>query len=33
VGKKTLEDGAVDVRDRVTGEEHRVAAADIAQIG
>ena len=26
VGKKTLEDGAVDVRDRATGEERRVAA-------
>jgi prolyl-tRNA synthetase len=23
VGRKTLEDGAVDVRDRITGEEHR----------
>jgi prolyl-tRNA synthetase len=32
VGKRTLEDGAVDVRDRVTGEERRVAAADIAEI-
>jgi prolyl-tRNA synthetase len=32
VGRKTLEDGAVDVRDRVTGEERRVAAAEIAQI-
>jgi prolyl-tRNA synthetase len=32
VGKKTLEDGAVDVRDRASGEEHRVAAADIGQI-
>jgi prolyl-tRNA synthetase len=32
VGKKTLEDGAVDVRDRATGEERRVAAADIAEI-
>jgi prolyl-tRNA synthetase len=32
VGKKTLEDGAVDVRDRATGEERRVAAAEIAQI-
>jgi prolyl-tRNA synthetase len=32
VGKKTLEDGGVDVRDRETGEERRVAAADIAQI-
>jgi prolyl-tRNA synthetase len=33
VGKRTLEDGAVDVRDRVTGDERRVAAADIAAIG
>jgi prolyl-tRNA synthetase len=32
VGKKTLEDGAVDVRDRATGEERRVAVAEIAQI-
>ena len=32
VGKKTLDDGAVDVRDRVTGEERRVAAAEIAGI-
>jgi prolyl-tRNA synthetase len=32
VGKKTLEDGAVDVRARATGEERRVAAAEIAQI-
>jgi prolyl-tRNA synthetase len=32
VGKKTLEDGAVDVRDRATGEERRVAAAEIAGI-
>jgi prolyl-tRNA synthetase len=32
VGKKTLEDGAVDVRDRATGEERRVAAAEIAEI-
>jgi prolyl-tRNA synthetase len=32
VGKKTLEDGAVDVRDRATGEDRRVAAAEIAQI-
>jgi prolyl-tRNA synthetase len=29
VGKKTLEDGAVDVRDRATGEERRVAVDDI----
>ena len=32
VGKKTLEDGAVDVRDRASGEERRVAAAEIAEI-
>ena len=29
VGKKTLEDGAVDVRDRATGEERRVPLADL----
>jgi prolyl-tRNA synthetase len=32
VGKKTLEDGAVDVRDRATGEERRVALADLGSI-
>jgi prolyl-tRNA synthetase len=32
VGKKTLEDGAVDVRDRAAGEERRVALAEIAGI-
>jgi prolyl-tRNA synthetase len=32
VGKKTLEDDAVDVRDRATGEERRVALAEIGQI-
>ena len=32
VGRKTLEDGTVDVRDRATGEERRVALAEIAQI-
>jgi prolyl-tRNA synthetase len=32
VGKKTLEDGAVDVRDRATGDERRVAVADIGQL-
>jgi prolyl-tRNA synthetase len=32
VGKKTLEDDSVDVRDRKTGEERRVAAAEIAEI-
>ncbi len=31
VGKKTLEDGAVDVRDRRTGEESRVAVADLGK--
>ena len=30
VGKKTLEDGAVDVRDRASGEERRVAIAELA---
>jgi len=29
VGKKTVEDGAVDVRDRVTGEERRVQIAEL----
>jgi prolyl-tRNA synthetase len=29
VGKKTLEDGMVDVRDRATGEERRVAAQEV----
>jgi prolyl-tRNA synthetase len=29
VGKKTLEDGAVDVRDRASGEEHRVPAEEV----
>jgi prolyl-tRNA synthetase len=29
VGKKTLEDGAVDVRDRATGEERRVLVAEV----
>ena len=31
VGKKTLEDGAVDLRDRTTGEESRVAGLDVAK--
>ena len=31
VGKKTLEDGAVDVRDRKTGEERRVAIAALSE--
>ena len=29
VGRKTLEDGAVDVRDRTTGEERRVALGEL----
>jgi prolyl-tRNA synthetase len=29
VGKKTLEDGLVDVRDRATGEERRVSAQEV----
>jgi prolyl-tRNA synthetase len=29
VGKKTLDDGAVDVRDRATGEERRVPAQEV----
>jgi prolyl-tRNA synthetase len=33
VGRKTLEDGAVDVRDRATGEERRVAVADSGELG
>jgi len=34
VGKKTLEDGAVDVRDRATGEERRVPVAEVEnQVG
>jgi prolyl-tRNA synthetase len=32
VGKKTLEDGGVDVRDRHTGEERRVALADLGKV-
>jgi prolyl-tRNA synthetase len=31
VGKKTLDDGAVDVRDRRTGDEKRVALANVAE--
>jgi prolyl-tRNA synthetase len=31
VGKKTLEDGAVDVRDRATGEERRVPIASLGE--
>ena len=30
-GKKTLEDGTVDVRDRATGEERRVNVADLGK--
>ena len=33
VGKKTLDDGAVDVRDRATGAERRVAIADLGGRG
>jgi prolyl-tRNA synthetase len=34
VGKKTLEDGAVDLRDRMTGDERRVPVADVEnQVG
>jgi prolyl-tRNA synthetase len=32
VGKKTLDDGAVDVRDRATGEERRVPLAELGSI-
>ncbi|HSC90465.1 MAG TPA: proline--tRNA ligase [Gaiellaceae bacterium] len=31
VGRKTLEDGAVDIRDRATGEERRVAIDRVAE--
>ena len=31
-GKKSLEDGAVDVRDRATGEERRVNVADLGTV-
>jgi prolyl-tRNA synthetase len=31
VGKKTLEDGAVDVRDRETGADRRVAIDAVAE--
>ena len=31
VGKKTLEDGAVDVRDRTNGEDARIARLDVAK--
>ncbi len=33
VGKKTLEDGAVDVRSRATGEEERVQIEDLGSLG
>jgi prolyl-tRNA synthetase len=32
VGKKTLEDGAVDVRDRATGKERRVPMAELGAL-
>jgi prolyl-tRNA synthetase len=32
VGKKTLEDGAVDMRDRASGEERRVSIAELGSI-
>jgi glycyl-tRNA synthetase (class II) len=32
VGKKTLEDGAVDIRLRETGEEQRVAIEDLGSL-
>ena len=32
VGKKTLDDGAVDVRDRKTGEERRVPLAELGSV-
>jgi prolyl-tRNA synthetase len=32
VGKKTLEDDAVDIRDRITGEERRVAIGDLESL-
>jgi prolyl-tRNA synthetase len=32
VGKKTLEDGAVDVRDRATGEERRVPLTELGSV-
>jgi prolyl-tRNA synthetase len=32
VGKKTLDDGAVDVRSRETGEESRVPIADLGSL-
>jgi prolyl-tRNA synthetase len=32
VGKKTLEDGAVDVRERASGDERRVPIAELGSI-
>jgi prolyl-tRNA synthetase len=32
VGKKTLEDDAVDVRDRETGEESRVGISELGSL-
>jgi prolyl-tRNA synthetase len=32
VGRKTLEDDAVDIRDRITGEERRVAIGDLESL-
>ncbi len=32
-GKKSLDDGAVDVRDRRSGEERRVNVAELGSIG
>ena len=31
VGRKTLEDGRVDLRDRGTGEERRIALSDLGK--
>ena len=31
VGKKTLDDGAVDVRDRTSGDEARIASLELAK--
>ena len=31
VGKKTLEDGAVDLRDRRSGDESRIASLELAK--
>jgi glycyl-tRNA synthetase (class II) len=32
VGKKTVEDGAVDVRERASGEERRMPIAELGRI-